>query len=94
MARVTHVSAELSLYSVHGGSDSFHGCHFVLAIYAGGSTGSSMIGVTSAGEVGLRIVLLHSVNEARQARSAGALWHCPEATPQLELARPSGSTSR
>ena len=39
-------------------------------------------------------VLLHSVNEARQARSAGALWHCPEATPKLELARPSSATTR
>ena len=39
-------------------------------------------------------VFLHSVNEARQARGAGALWHCPEATPKLELARPSSSTTR
>ena len=30
----------------------------------------------------------HSVNEARQARSAWALWHCPEATPKLELEDP------
>ena len=32
-------------------------------------------------------LFIHSVNEARQARSARALWHCPEATPKLELAR-------
>ena len=39
-----------------------------------------------------RGVFVHSVNEApaRQARSssARALWHCPEETPELELARP------
>ena len=33
-------------------------------------------------------LFIHPANEARQARSARALWHCPEATPKLELARP------
>ena len=50
------------------------------------SAGTGIGGLHFAIEVSR--VFIHSVNEARQAPSARALWHCPEAALKLELAIP------